>query len=98
MSDIETYYLVVVNKDSTLTTYPEIPAELPEVERVANNYDVYQSAKQIVEDFEQQMLADRVARTVLSVLAPQQPAGVPDAVKDKLKERGINPESPAPTE
>lgn len=89
---METYFLVVVNGDGTLATFAELPEEPLEAKRQANNYDVYQAAKQIVDDFEMGMLADRVAKTVLTALMPpvQTPA---DAVKDKLKERGIKPES-----
>jgi hypothetical protein len=91
MSEIETYFLVAVNKDSTLATYAEIPEEGLVRERPANNYDVYQAAKQIVDEFEQTMFANKVAQIVLTNLAP--PAdSVPDKVKDKLKERGIKPE------
>jgi hypothetical protein len=97
-SEIETYFLLTVNTDGTLTTYPEIPKEALEAQRVANNYDVYQAAKQVVEEFENQLLANRVAQVVLAALQPAAPAGVPDTLKEKLKERGINPEGPAATE
>lgn len=93
MSKVETYFLVVVNEDGTLTSYAELPETMPETNRVANNYDVYQSSKQVVDEFEHSILANKVAQAVLSVLQPAAPAGVPEAVKDKLKERGINPES-----
>lgn len=91
MSEIETYFLVAVNKDSTLATYAEIPEEGLVRERPANNYDVYQAAKQIVDEFEQTMFANKVAQIVLTNLAPPTDS-VPDKVKDKLKERGIKPE------
>ena len=89
---MDTYFLVLVNEDGTIATFAELPEEPIEAKRQANNYDVYQAAKQIVDDFEMGMLADRVARTVIETLMPpvQTPA---DAVKDKLKERGIKPES-----
>jgi hypothetical protein len=90
---METYFLITVNKDGTLTSYAELPEGLPAADRVATNYDIYQASKQIVEEFEMNILADRVARTVLGALAA--PSATPaDAIKDKLKERGISPESP----
>lgn len=97
MSKVETYFLIVINEDGTLTSYSELPAELPEANRTANNYDVYQSAKQIVEEFDSNLLANKVAQVVLASLQPQGPS-VPSAVKDKLKERGIDPESITPGE
>lgn len=93
MSKVETFFLITVNEDGTLTTYPEIPEKMPEAARKANNWDVYSSARQIVEEFDQTTLANKVASTVLAALTPQTPQGIPDVLKDKLKERGINPES-----
>lgn len=100
MSKVETLFLVTVNYDGTLTTYAEIPAELPEVERTANNYDVYQAAKQVVEEFDTNLLANRVAQSVIQALAAQAPQAqsVPSTLKEKLKERGIDPESITPVE
>jgi hypothetical protein len=89
---METYFLITVNKDGTLTSYAELPEEPLVAERVASNYDVYQAAKQIADEFEMGLLADRVASKVIATLMP--PVITPaDAIKDKLKERGINPES-----
>lgn len=100
MSKVETLFLLAVNEDGTLTTYAEVPKELPEVERVANNWDVYQAAKQIVEEFDTNLIANRVAQTVIQALAAQNPQGpsVPSTLKEKLKERGIDPESITPVE
>jgi hypothetical protein len=92
MNEVETYFLVAVNKDSTLATYAEIPEEGLVRERPANNYDVYQAAKQIVEEFEQTMFANKVAQIVMANLNPPTET-VQDKVKDKLKERGINTEN-----
>ncbi len=94
---VETYFLITVNEDGTLTSHTEIPAELPETKRQATTWDVYSTAKQIVEEFDRQLLVDRVVVGVVNALNPQVPT-VPDAVKEALKERGINPESTAPTE
>lgn len=93
MSKVETFFLVTVNEDGTLTTYPEIPAEMPEANRKANNWDVYEASRQIVDEFDQTTLANKVVSAVLAALAPQTPQGIPDVLKDKLKERGIHPES-----
>lgn len=100
MSKVETLFLVAVNEDGTLTTYGEVPEEMPTVERTANNWDVYQAAKQIVEEFDTNLIANRVAQTVIQALAAQNPQGpsVPSTLKEKLKERGIDPESITPVE
>lgn len=97
MSKVETYYLITVNTDGTLTSYTEIPKELPEVNRVATTFDVFQASKQISEEFQNQILADRVAQTVINALSPAVETPV-DKIKDKLKERGIDPESITPAE
>lgn len=97
MSKVDTYFLITVNEDGTLTSFTTIPEELPEVNRVANTFDVFQAAKQITEEFQNQLLADRVAQTVIAALSPQVESPV-DKIKDKLKERGIDPESVTPTE
>lgn len=93
---IQTYFLITVSDDGSITSYTEIPEDL-KAERVANNFDVYQAAKQIVDEFDQQLQADRIARTVAAMLAPKQESPV-DKVRDALKERGIDPESVTPTE
>lgn len=94
MSKIETLFLITVNEDGTLTSFGELPKELPEVKRPANNFDVYQAAKQIVDEFEQNILANRIAQVVIGALKPAE-TPMSDRIKDKLKERGIEPESPA---
>lgn len=97
MSNIETYFLITVNTDGTLTSYTEVPAEAPVAARVATNFDVYEAAKQIVQEFDNQLLADRIARAVVAQLTPK--AETPaDKIKDALKERGIKPESVTPAE
>jgi hypothetical protein len=89
MDNVETYFFISINKDGTLGTMADVPETLPERERSATNYDVYQTSKQIAEEFEQTLLARRVAQEVASMLTP--PAdSVSDKVKDALRERGVN--------
>jgi len=92
---VETFFLITVNEDGTLTSYTEIPEELPESKRVATNWDVYNTAKQIVDEFDRQILVDRVLQGVAAMLTPVEPPKPSGKVKDALKERGIDPESPA---
>lgn len=96
MSNIETMFLIALGTDGSLTSYGEIPAELPEANRAANNFDVYQAAKQIVDDWESSMLVEKITRSVVAALQPSEPQSIPDAIKEKLKERGINAESVIP--
>jgi hypothetical protein len=91
MPNVETYFVVMVNSDGTITTMPELPEEPVERTRNVTNYDVYQTAKQIVDEFESTVLADKVARVVLGALNPDTPS-ISDKVKEALKERGVTPE------
>lgn len=95
--EAETYFLVVINKDGTITTFSEMPEKLPEVERQANNVDVYQTAVQVVDEFNREILTNRIVSALVSVLNPPQET-VADKVKDALKKRNIDPESVAPVE
>jgi hypothetical protein len=92
-SKVETYFFLTVNSDGSIGTYAEVPAELPERNRPSNNFDVFQTCKQIAEEFENQVQADRIARAVAAALAPKAEPTVSAAVKDALKERGITPEA-----
>jgi len=95
---VETYFFITVNEDGTLTSYTEVPKELPEQKRVATNWDVYSTAKQVVEEFDRQMLIDRIVQGVAGIFAQPAAQTQSDKVKDALKERGIDPESTAPAE
>lgn len=97
MENVETFFVTVLNADGTLTTWNKIPENLPTEGRPANNLDIYNASKQIVDEFQNSMLADRVARQVIASLAPATQK-VSDKVADALKERGINPESITPAE
>jgi hypothetical protein len=94
----ETYFLITVNEDGTLTSYTSIPETLPEVNREATNWDVYSAAKQIVEEFDRSILVDRILQGVAGLVAPAPVATPTDKMKDALKERGIDPESVTPAE
>ena len=91
MDKVKTYFFLTENIDGTIGTSAELPEKAPEREETGNNYMLYQLCKQIVDEFEAQILADRVARTVVGYLAPAQPT-VSDVMKDALRERGIVPD------
>jgi hypothetical protein len=90
---VETYFFLTVNSDGSIGTYADVPAELPERVRSSNNFDVFQTCKQIAEEFEQQVQADRIARAVAAAIAPKAEPTVSEAVANALKERGITPEA-----
>lgn len=92
MSVTETFFVVAVNKDGTITTFAELPEEPLTRERVATNYDVYQTAKQIVDEFESNITADKVAARIVALMSMGQETPA-DVVKEALRERNINPES-----
>lgn len=89
--EAETYFIAVLAKDGQIFTLPTMPEEGIQAARPVNNYDVYQTGKQIVDEFEQSLLAQRVAETVVRALAPTS-ASTSDKVKDALKERGFKTE------
>lgn len=88
---VEAYFIAAIAEDGQIITLPEMPEEGIEEKRPITNYDVYTTAKQIVDEFESSILAQKVADTVLRVLNPTEPS-VSDRVKDALKERGIKTE------
>jgi hypothetical protein len=94
---VQTYFLVAVNEDGSFTTYTELPEEPLEKVATATNYDVYQSCKQIAQEFDTQLLVERITRAVVGSLAPKQET-VPDRVKEALKKRNIEPESVQPVD
>lgn len=87
----ETYFVAVIDEQGKILTFPEMPAEGIEAKRPVNNYDVYTTAKQVVDEFESSILAQKVAETVLRAINPVEPS-VSDRVKDALKERGFKTE------
>lgn len=87
----ETYFVAVIDEQGKILTFPEMPAEGIEAKRPVNNYDVYTTAKQVVDEFESSILAQKVAETVIRAMNPVEPT-VSDRVKDALKERGFKTE------
>jgi hypothetical protein len=97
--ELETYFVVLINKDGTFSTTNAIP-EGAEAGRPANTLDIYNVSKQIVQEVDAQILTDRIVSAVSQVIAAQATpnADVPNKVKEALKERGIDPESIVPAE
>ncbi len=95
---VETAYIVEVYTDGTFAAMLELPEQVPAVARKATPADLASVSAQLVKEIEHAQLTERIVVTLLSVLQQQAPATPADAIKDKLKERGINPEGPVVTE
>ena len=96
--EIETFFTVVLHTDGTLSVALDNAEKPIEAKREATNADVFNISKQIVQELEQAQLVERIVGTLVSVLTPPVQESVPDKVKNKLKERGIDAETPASTE
>jgi hypothetical protein len=100
MSDkeIETFFTVVVHTDGTLSVALDNPETPIQAKREATNGDVFAVSKQIVQELEQGQLVERIVTTLLGVLTPPAEETVPEKVKSKLKERGIDADTTASAE
>jgi hypothetical protein len=85
---VETYFIAAVGEDGRIITMPEMPEEGVEVARPVTNYDVYQTAKQIVDEFESSVLAQKVAEVVVGLLNPAE-VSTADKIQEALKKRGF---------
>lgn len=90
---IDVAFLVLAHTDGTFAVKLEDLTAPVETNRLANTGDVFGISQQIVKEIEQQLL---VSRIVEALVPPVQ--NVPNAIKEKLEERGIKPESVEPTE
>jgi hypothetical protein len=86
--EVEFYYIVAIEKDGTIQTFREVPAEGIEAERPFNTLDIFKVSKEIVADIEAQLLADRVIHGVMSVLDNREKS-VSEKVSEALKSRGV---------
>lgn len=97
MSEIkaEYFYIVVRDDRGQLITYNKYPEEDIDAQRVATTADIYDSAKQIVNEVEQNDFAVRVADLVMAQIRPKTPP-LSEKMREALKERGIDTESIKP--
>lgn len=81
-------YTVIVDKDGAIHT--QISEKTDEVARKATVFDVYSTSRDLVNDIESQLLADRVAKAVAETLKP---ADSTQELREKLisalSDRGI---------
>jgi hypothetical protein len=95
---VTTVFMVILNNDGSFQAQLEQPETPIEVERQATVGDVLHTSRMIVREIELQELTGRVVDTFVNLLQASQPATPADAIKDALKERGIQPESSVTSE
>jgi hypothetical protein len=93
---VETVFFVSVFNDGTFLADLEQPENKIEVKRTATVYDVLTISQALVKEIEASQLTDRIVVSLLQVLQAAVPPKPADAVKDALKDRGIDPESVTP--
>lgn len=88
MQEIDYAYTVIVDTNGLIRTQIAEPDE--SVRRKASTFDIYQTSKELVSDIESQLLADRVAKTVLANIQPKDnSAELKAKILDALSDRGI---------
>jgi hypothetical protein len=86
---IQAGYTVIIQEDGTIRT--EVLPVSEDVFRQATTFDIYQTSRELVSDIEGQLLADRVARTVLANLQPKDSAKeLKEKLLNALSDRGID--------
>lgn len=87
--EAETYYIAVMMENGQVVTFPEMPEGGIKAARPVTNYDVFETSRQVVEEFNNSILAQKVAEMVIGALNPpvQEPS---DKIKEALKERGFS--------
>lgn len=82
-------YTVTINDDGSISTKAAEASD--EITRTATTFDIFQTSKELVAEIETQVLADRVARLVVTRLQPADPsAEIKAKIIDALSDRGID--------
>jgi len=83
---IQAGFSVIINEDGTLTTHVFPVNET--TARQATTFDIYGCSKELVDDIESQLLADRIAKAVVAKLIPPTPEELAKArIAEALAER-----------
>jgi len=86
---VQVAYTVGIRLDGTVFTEVLEPSEV--VQRRATTFDIYQTSRELVSDIESQLLADRVARSVVASLQPKDNvAEFKEKLINALSDRGID--------
>ena len=87
--EAETYFIAVLSKNGQVITLPEMPENGIKADRPVTNYDVYETSRQVVEEFNNSLLAQKITEMLLPALLNPPTQQVSDKVKEALKERGF---------
>ena len=88
-NQIKTAFTVGIRLDGSIFT--EILETNDVITQKATTFDIYQSCKEIVSDIDSQLLAERVARTVVASLQPRDSATeLKEKLLNALSDRGID--------
>lgn len=87
--EAETYFIAVLAKNGQVITLPEMPEGGITAERPVTNYDVFETSRQVVEEFNNSLLAQKITEMLLPALMNPPTPQVSDKIKDALKERGF---------
>lgn len=96
--EVDTVYVVSVYEDGTFSAALEQPEKPIEIKRPATIYDVLSISQALVKEIEHAQLTDRIMLSLVQLLQAAAPPAPADAVKEALKERGIDPESVTPAD
>jgi hypothetical protein len=69
-------YVVVINEDGTLSSTLIKPGNpvFFDVERATTTYDVFTTSKELANEIESQVMADRISKAVIARLTPADPS------------------------
>ncbi len=88
-NQIKTAFTVGIRLDGSIFT--EVLDTNDIITQKATTFDIYQSCKEIVSDIDSQLLAERVARTVVTSLQPKDNvAEFKEKLINALSDRGID--------
>ena len=86
-------YVVVINEDGTLSTTLVKPGSpvFFDVARATTTYDVFTTSKELANEIESQVMADRISKAVIARLTPADPdaeakARIAQALADRQAE------------
>ena len=83
-------FSITVLDDGSVTTSPEPADEINKLLRTATPYDVYQACKEVAMDIEHALLSDRITKSVLAAMKPQDSAAeLKQKLISALSDRGI---------
>ena len=88
---IKTAFIVTIYEDDSISTAP-LPID-ENVQVRATNFDIFKSCKEIVDNMEQRMLAEKIAAVILARLEPKSEDDErKERIRQALEDRGVKVE------